>query len=53
MNAFLRKPETRRRFSEAGYRMFGGPPARVTERIVQERTKWSKIIEDAKIGGDK
>jgi tripartite-type tricarboxylate transporter receptor subunit TctC len=53
MNAFLRKPETRRRFSEAGYRMFGGPPARVTERIVQERTKWSKIIEDAKIGDDK
>jgi hypothetical protein len=25
----------------------------VTERIVQERTKWSKIIEDAKIGDDK
>ena len=53
MNAFLSKPETRRRFSEAGYRVFGGPPARVTERIVQERTKWSKIIEDAKIGDDK
>ena len=53
MNAFLSKPETRRRFSDAGYRVFGGPPARVTERIVQERTKWSKIIEDAKIGDDK
>ena len=53
MNAFLSKPETRRRFSEAGYRVFGGLPARVTERIVQERTKWSKIIEDAKIGDDK
>ena len=53
MNAFLSKPETRRRFSEAGYRVFGGPPARVTERIVQERTKWSKIIEGAKIGDDK
>jgi len=53
MNAFQSKPETRRRFSEAGYRVFGGPPARVTERIVQERTKWSKIIEDAKIGDDK
>jgi tripartite-type tricarboxylate transporter receptor subunit TctC len=53
MNAFLRKPDIRRRFSEAGYRVFGGPPARVTERIVQERTKWSKIIEDAKIGDDK
>jgi len=39
--------------SEAGYRVFGGPPARVTDRIVQERTKWSKIIEDAKIGADK
>jgi tripartite-type tricarboxylate transporter receptor subunit TctC len=53
MNAFLRKPDMRRRFSEAGYRVFGGPPARVTEKIVQERIKWSKIIEDAKIGGDK
>jgi len=53
MNAFLRKPDIRRRFSEAGYRVFGGPPARVTERIMQERTKWSKIIEDAKIGADK
>jgi tripartite-type tricarboxylate transporter receptor subunit TctC len=53
MNAFLSKPETRRRFSQAGYRVFGGPPARVTDRIVQERTKWSKIIEDAKIGADK
>jgi tripartite-type tricarboxylate transporter receptor subunit TctC len=53
MNAFLRKPDIRRRFSEASYRVFGGPPARVTERIVQERTKWSKIIEDAKIGDDK
>jgi tripartite-type tricarboxylate transporter receptor subunit TctC len=44
MNAFLRKPETRRRYSEAGYRVFGGPPARVSEQVAQERAKWSNII---------
>lgn len=43
-DAFLRKPETRRRFSEAGYRVFGGPPARVSEQVAQERVKWSNII---------
>lgn len=44
MNAFLRKPETRRRFSEAGYRVFGGSPARVSEQVAQERAKWLNII---------
>jgi tripartite-type tricarboxylate transporter receptor subunit TctC len=44
LNAFLRKPETRQRFAEAGYRVFGGPPARVSEQVARERAKWSNII---------
>ena len=44
IDAFLRKPETRRRFNEVGYRAFGGPPARVKEWVVQERAKWGPII---------
>jgi tripartite-type tricarboxylate transporter receptor subunit TctC len=44
LNAFLCKPETRQRFAEAGYRVFGGPPARVSEQVARERAKWSNII---------
>ena len=41
IDAFLHKPETRRRFNEVGYRAFGGPPARVSEWVAQERAKWA------------
>jgi tripartite-type tricarboxylate transporter receptor subunit TctC len=44
IDAFLRKPETQRRFSEAGFRVFGGPPARLSDQIAEDRAKWSKII---------
>jgi tripartite-type tricarboxylate transporter receptor subunit TctC len=53
MDAFLKKPETRARFSEAGFRVFGGPPARVREKVVQDRTKWSPIIARLNLGADK
>ncbi len=49
MDAFLRRPEARRRFSNAGYRVFDGPPVRVSEQVAQERTKWSNIIVGLKI----
>jgi tripartite-type tricarboxylate transporter receptor subunit TctC len=48
--AFLRKPETRRHFSETGFQIMGGAPAKLTEKIVQDRAKWGKIIQNAKIG---
>jgi tripartite-type tricarboxylate transporter receptor subunit TctC len=51
MNAFLSKPETHRRFSEQGYRVFGGAPARVSEQIESDRVRWSKIIQSANLGG--
>lgn len=44
IDAFLHKPETRRRLSEAGVRVLGGPPARLTERVTQDQTRWAKII---------
>ena len=44
IDAFLRKPETQRRFSEAGFLVFGGPPARLSDQIAEDRAKWSKII---------
>ena len=53
IDAFLRKPETRARFGETGFSVFGGPPAKLIERVAQDRSKWSKIIETAKIGADK
>jgi tripartite-type tricarboxylate transporter receptor subunit TctC len=53
IDAFLRKPETKHRFGETGFEVSGGPPARLRERIMQDRAKWSKIIESANIGADK
>ncbi len=52
IEAFLRKPETRQRFNETGFQVMGGPPARLVEKIMQDRAKWAKIIQDAKIGAD-
>jgi tripartite-type tricarboxylate transporter receptor subunit TctC len=50
IEAFLRKPETRRHFSETGFRIMGGPPAKLVETMKQDRAKWGKIIQNAKIG---
>ena len=44
IDAFLHKPETRRRFSDAGVHVLGGPPARLTERVTQDQSRWAKII---------
>jgi tripartite-type tricarboxylate transporter receptor subunit TctC len=51
INIFLRKPETHRHFSEQGYRVFGGPPARLSEQVASDRARWSKIIQSANLGG--
>jgi tripartite-type tricarboxylate transporter receptor subunit TctC len=51
INNFLRKPETHRRFSEEGYRVFGGAPARVSEQVASDRVRWSKVIQSANLGG--
>jgi tripartite-type tricarboxylate transporter receptor subunit TctC len=53
IDAFLHKPETRSRLSEAGFRVLGGPPAQVSERVSQDRATWSQTIERLNIVGDK
>ncbi len=52
IDAFQRKPETRQRFNATGFQLSGGPSARLVEQIKQDRAKWAKIIQDAKIGPD-
>ncbi len=52
IEAFLQKPETRKRFSDTGFQAMGGPPFKLREKIMQDRAKWAKIIQDAKIGTD-
>jgi tripartite-type tricarboxylate transporter receptor subunit TctC len=44
IDAYLRKPETRQQFRQAGLRALGGTPEQLRERVVQDRAKWSKII---------
>jgi tripartite-type tricarboxylate transporter receptor subunit TctC len=46
---FLRKPETKKLFSGLGFQITGGTPAKLAEKIMQDRLKWAKIIQDAKI----
>jgi tripartite-type tricarboxylate transporter receptor subunit TctC len=52
MQAFLQKPDVRKRFSEAGFQPMGGTPAQLAQIMMQDRAKWSTIIRDAKIGAD-
>jgi tripartite-type tricarboxylate transporter receptor subunit TctC len=53
MDSYLRKPETHAHFGETGFSVFGGPPARVSERVAQDRAKWSPIIAGLKLEPDK
>ena len=52
IDAFLRRPETRRRMSDNGFQVMGGQPSKLVDKIMEDRSKWAKIIHDAKIGGD-
>jgi hypothetical protein len=38
-NAFLDKAETRQRLGAIGYRVFGGPPERLRDRMSADRAK--------------
>lgn len=53
IDAFLKKPETNQRFSDVGFRVLGGPPARLTETVAQDRAKWSEIIAGLKLEPEK
>jgi tripartite-type tricarboxylate transporter receptor subunit TctC len=49
LNALLDKPEVRNQFSKIGYRVLGGPPERLRQRIIDDRAKWSAVIQAAHI----
>jgi tripartite-type tricarboxylate transporter receptor subunit TctC len=53
IDAFLKKPETRARFNDVGFRVFGGAAARVTEKVAQDRNKWAPIIARLNLTPDK
>jgi tripartite-type tricarboxylate transporter receptor subunit TctC len=52
MEVFLRKPETKKLFGGLGFQITGGTPTDLAEKIMQDRLKWAKIIQDAKIVPD-
>jgi hypothetical protein len=45
----LARPETRQQFDKVGYHALGGPPERLRARMAEDRAKWSKVIDAAKI----
>ncbi len=49
IGAFLARQETQQQFDKVGYHALGGPPERLRTRMAEDRTKWSKVIEAAKI----
>lgn len=49
IGAFLAKPETRQQFDKVAYHALGGPPERLRARMADDRAKWSKVVEAAKI----
>lgn len=44
IDTFLHKPDIQSRSVEFGFRILGGPPARLSERVLQDRAKWAPII---------
>ena len=53
INKFLEKPETKRLLGDAGFQVSGGPPATLVEQIMQDRSKWEKIVKDNNISVEK
>ena len=53
MDAFLKNPDNKARFGEQGFRLLGGPPARLSERVAKDRVTWAPIIAGLHLGADK
>jgi tripartite-type tricarboxylate transporter receptor subunit TctC len=47
INNFLAKPETRDKFEKIGFRILGGSPEQLAKQMEIDRTKWSKVVEQA------
>jgi tripartite-type tricarboxylate transporter receptor subunit TctC len=52
IDAFLAKEDTRKQFYKVGFRVMGGAPDRLRERILDDRARWSKIVKSANITAD-
>jgi tripartite-type tricarboxylate transporter receptor subunit TctC len=52
INDFILKDEIRQQFAKVGYRILGGTPQRLRERMNDDHAKWAKVIAAAKITGD-
>jgi tripartite-type tricarboxylate transporter receptor subunit TctC len=52
INDFVGREEIRKQFAKVGYRVLGGTPQRLRDRMSEDRAKWSKVIAAAKITGD-
>lgn len=45
IDAFLKKPETKKAFAEIGMTPWGGPPERVRQQMAEDRKTWATIVE--------
>jgi tripartite-type tricarboxylate transporter receptor subunit TctC len=53
IEAFLHKPENQQRFREVGFRMIGGPPAKLSQTVAADRAKWAPIVTGLKLDPEK
>jgi tripartite-type tricarboxylate transporter receptor subunit TctC len=53
INTFIGQADVRKHFTTVGYRVLGGPPQRLTDQMVEDHAKWSKVIAAAKLSGTK
>ena len=44
IDAFLKKPETKKAFAEIGMTPWGGSPERVTKQMAEDRKTWAAIV---------
>lgn len=44
IDAYLKRPETRKAFNDIGITPWGGPPERVTQQMVEDRKTWGDIV---------
>lgn len=49
VNAFARDEDVQKRVAALGFRMIGGAPRDLTERIVEDKALWSKVVKDNNI----
>lgn len=44
IDAYLKKPETKKAFADIGMTPWGGPPDRVTKQMAEDRKTWAGIV---------